>query len=366
MTAAPGEPAALKIHHVHARSDQDALEIRFPRVERYVRRTSTNVAVTWHRVPVRQLGPQRIPDETHSKISAIEDGSLLPLPGPGVAGKESIAPALSPRGIGGAEIPRYGRRSPGSTRDVNFWTSHEVREAVRSHVNYIVLDTGPWEHSDAYHLERDPHVVAFAQNWEHGLAIPYLHGGQTCHYLPDFLVRLHRDGREVGTLILEGKCHDGLRGVKTAAARRLVAAVNAEGSYGRWAYRMVTAASFVPASLESAARELAAPARVDWHVALERFVEATRLEYGPRLRHIVLYGSRARGDAEEDADLDLLVVLDRIADVRREYDRVAAIASRVTRSHDHLVSALPVAIAEFVTSRRPVLIAARREGLIVG
>jgi len=39
--------------------------------------------------------------------------------------------------------------------------------------------------------------------------------------------------------ILETKGYDPLADVKEAGARRWVAAVNAEGSYGQWAYRIV-------------------------------------------------------------------------------------------------------------------------------
>ncbi|MCC7045399.1 MAG: nucleotidyltransferase domain-containing protein [Alphaproteobacteria bacterium] len=37
-----------------------------------------------------------------------------------------------------------------------------------------------------------------------------------------------------------------------------------------------------------------------------------RLEsiYGSRLRQLILFGSRARGDAREDSDIDLMIVLD--------------------------------------------------------
>jgi predicted nucleotidyltransferase len=118
--------------------------------------------------------------------------------------------------------------------------------------------------------------------------------------------------------------------------------------------------------LKSAARELTEPPRPDWQTAVQRFVEETRAEYGPRLHQIVLYGSRARGDADEESDLDLLVVLDQVADSRGERDRVGAIATRVTREYDHLVSALPVEVSEFRTSQRSMLAAARREGRIVG
>lgn len=66
-----------------------------------------------------------------------------------------------------------------------------------------------------------------------------------------------RDGKEVGTLILENKGYDPLASAKEAGARRWVAAVNAEGSYGRWAYRLIKSPTDTPEAVRAAADELA-------------------------------------------------------------------------------------------------------------
>ncbi len=133
------------------------------------------------------------------------------------------------------EVPRYETsRGPGSTADVDFWTSRDVREAIHSHVNYVVADTKKWEQSAAYHIDKHPLTAAFVKNAGLGLAIPYFHNGEMHDYIPDFIVQLKADPPT--HLILETKGYDPLEDVKGAAAERWVAAVNADGSYGRWAY----------------------------------------------------------------------------------------------------------------------------------
>lgn len=150
------------------------------------------------------------------------------------------------------ELPLIeGSRGPGSTRDVDFWTSREVREVVRSHVNYVVADTARWEQSAAYYLDTDPAVASFVKNAGLGLGIPYLHDGQQHEYLPDFVVRLA--GAAERYLLLETKGYDPLKETKVAAARRWCAAVNHAGSYGSWAYAIVEAPERVPAALRAAA-----------------------------------------------------------------------------------------------------------------
>jgi type III restriction enzyme len=136
------------------------------------------------------------------------------------------------------EIPRYETsRGPGSTADVDFWTGRDVREVLKSHVNYVVADTRRWEQTAAYFIDTHPEVKSFVKNAGLGFAIPYLHNGQMHDYVPDFIVRMEGDG--VRQVILETKGFDPLEDVKQAAAERWVRAVNAQGSYGEWRYRLV-------------------------------------------------------------------------------------------------------------------------------
>ena len=146
------------------------------------------------------------------------------------------------------EIPRYeSTRGPGSTSEVDLWTSREVREITRSHLNYIVADTKRWEQSAAYYLDTNEAVRSFVKNAGLGFAIPYLHNGQMHDYVPDFLVRLNSE--EERYLILETKGYDPLEKIKKAAAERWVGAVNADGKFGRWIYKLVKAPTEIPTLL---------------------------------------------------------------------------------------------------------------------
>jgi type III restriction enzyme len=155
---------------------------------------------------------------------------------------ETLRQNLRPDVAGGEapEMPRMEKgRETGSTAEADFWTSRPVQEVTRSHLNYVVADTRQWEQSTAYYLDNHPNVLAFVKNAGMGFAIPYLHSGEKHEYVPDYLVRLERDGRELGTLILEMKGPDNLAQVKRAAAERWVSAVNADGRFGTWRYQVI-------------------------------------------------------------------------------------------------------------------------------
>jgi type III restriction enzyme len=150
------------------------------------------------------------------------------------------------------ELPCYERhRGPGSTGEVDFWTSKEVREVEKSHLNYIVADTTRWEQSAAYAIDHHPEVSAFAKNAGLGFAIPYLHNGQVHDYVPDFLIRLR--GETLRTLVLETKGYDPLKEVKAQAAQRWCRAVNAHGASGQWRYALAERVADVTRLISEAA-----------------------------------------------------------------------------------------------------------------
>lgn len=150
------------------------------------------------------------------------------------------------------EVPRYETtRGPGSTADVDYWTSREPVEILRSQVNYVVPDTKRWEQSAAYYIDKHKAVYSFVKNAGLGFAIPYLHNGQMHDYMPDFIIRLKEDSP--AHMILETKGYDPLEDVKRAAAERWVSAVNAEGSYGRWEYRIAKKTTEVNGIITAAA-----------------------------------------------------------------------------------------------------------------
>jgi len=188
---------------------------------------------------------------------------------------EILMGAIGPDTAAGAppELPLFEtNRGPGSTREVDFWTSKQVIECHRSHLNWAVADTLKWEQSAKVYLDMDDHVISFVRNFNLGFSIPYFLAGERHEYIPDFLIRLKQGDDEVGTLILEIKGFLGpVDEKKRQAAIRWVNAVNNDGRYGRWAYDMITDPSDVPATLKRIVESLditSNPKDANKHVAI--------------------------------------------------------------------------------------------------
>lgn len=78
---------------------------------------------------------------------------------------------------------------------------------------------------------------------------------------------------------------------------------------------------------------------------------------------MLVFGSRARGDATDEADLDLLVVLDEAENSFAELRRMDETLWRHTYDSGVVVTALPVARRRFESPDEPVLIRARAEAI---
>ena len=88
------------------------------------------------------------------------------------------------------------------------------------------------------------------------------------------------------------------------------------------------------------------------------------LLYGPRLKGIVLYGSVARGEANADSDVDLLVLLDSVAGYGLEVKRCIAALFDLSQELGRRISPKPVAYDDFERGGCPLYRAARREGVV--
>ena len=97
---------------------------------------------------------------------------------------------------------------------------------------------------------------------------------------------------------------------------------------------------------------------------LRFFKDAIVEKLGGHLRQVLLFGSRARGEATAGSDYDLLVVVDEVDSVVT--DRIDAIAGRALLEYGAVLSAFPVAEADRARRKySPLLINVAREGLAV-
>ncbi len=92
---------------------------------------------------------------------------------------------------------------------------------------------------------------------------------------------------------------------------------------------------------------------------LKRFRDALNEMYGDRLERVVLYGSRARGDAHKESDYDVAVFLRDMPDRFAEMNRLADLSTnhcrrrRAVHSRDGLSGRLVQRAAHAVDVRDP-------------
>ena len=95
---------------------------------------------------------------------------------------------------------------------------------------------------------------------------------------------------------------------------------------------------------------------------LARFRATLAVAYGARLDRIVLFGSRARGDAGDGSDYDVAVFLKTLPDRWRELDRLADLRVRFLDETGAFFDAKPFA-AESYGEASPLMGEIRREGV---
>jgi predicted nucleotidyltransferase len=87
--------------------------------------------------------------------------------------------------------------------------------------------------------------------------------------------------------------------------------------------------------------------------------------YGDRFQRTLVFGSRARGDALPDSDVDVLVVLGGDVHPYEEIRRAGDLVADVSLNNDIYLSCIYTSESRFENAATPFLKAVRREGVRV-
>lgn len=101
----------------------------------------------------------------------------------------------------------------------------------------------------------------------------------------------------------------------------------------------------------------------DLIVVLDLLELRLREFYGDRYSGLVLYGSHARGEADEGSDIDLLLILKGKVNPAQELRVAGRIKWPLSLRAGYTISLLPVSIEAYKSSEQPFLRNARGEGV---
>ena len=128
-------------------------------------------------------------------------------------------------------------------------------------------------------------------------------------------------------------------------ARRSVASADYAGPWGH------------PATIDCVAMPPAPRELLD---ELRRGLESI---YGPRLKGLWLFGSYARGEQDDESDVDVLVVLSDIANYGTEVERTSGLSSALCLAHGPSVSLVFAREADWARPESPFLRNVRTEAI---
>src|SRR5437660_8661270 len=95
---------------------------------------------------------------------------------------------------------------------------------------------------------------------------------------------------------------------------------------------------------------------------LRRIRAAMNALYGDRIERVVLFGSRARGDAREDSDYDVAVFLKDLTDRWHELDRLADLSTEFLDETGEFIHAMAYRAGSY-RERTPLMREVRTDGV---
>lgn len=99
--------------------------------------------------------------------------------------------------------------------------------------------------------------------------------------------------------------------------------------------------------------------------ALDKLISGLKKLYGANLDSVILYGSKARGDATRDSDIDVMVILGGYDNQSEEFDKIFKLVYAVEEEYDYdlLMSFIIKKKEEYLGRQSPLLLNVRKEGV---
>jgi predicted nucleotidyltransferase len=98
---------------------------------------------------------------------------------------------------------------------------------------------------------------------------------------------------------------------------------------------------------------------------LEEVKDALQKLYKDNLVEIILYGSYARNDFNENSDIDLLIVLDKLDSAGKQIDNIVDSIYDINLKYNTLISVMPISNDDYRSLNSPLLLNVRKEGVLV-
>ena len=87
--------------------------------------------------------------------------------------------------------------------------------------------------------------------------------------------------------------------------------------------------------------------------------------YGEHIKKVILYGSYARGEATEDSDVDVLVLVDQSLKPSEVHESMSDLLYDIVLEEGELVSVIVIPEGFFDSHNLPFMLNVRKEGVMV-
>ena len=101
------------------------------------------------------------------------------------------------------------------------------------------------------------------------------------------------------------------------------------------------------------------------NVILEKVKQGLNNYYQDQLEAIILYGSQARGDAQPDSDIDLLVILKNDINPFQEIDKTTEMIANICLEYDTVISWQFMNLAKFKNQISPYIQNVNQDGIFI-